>query len=112
MFFFAALVLACLSTYIAIDVLHSNVVRKDRIEMAKLRGELKEAEIERDRLAAALAETETERDHVKVRAKVLTTIVDHYYKKPAQQVYYTETCSRPRVTDPTWYGDDKGTVAD
>ena len=103
MFFFAALAITFLATYLAMEYIYGTKVREDRIEMAKLRGELREAEIESNRLAKALTETETERDHVKVRAKVLSTIVDHYY---------TETCGRPRVTDPTWYGDDKGTVAD
>lgn len=112
MFFFAALFVCVLSTIIAMEYIYSDKVRKDSVRIAKLRGELKEAEIERDRLAKALTETEIDRDHVKVRAKVLGTIVDHYYKEPPAQLHYTETCSTGRITDPTWYGDEKGTVAD
>lgn len=114
MFFFAALVISFVVTYLAMEYIYGREARSHRIEMARLEWELREVGLERDRLAKALAETETERDHIKVRAKVLTTIVDHYYKQPQHKVYYTETCNGPRVTDPTWYGDndDKGTVAD
>jgi len=95
MFFFAALLTTLLIAFTTMEYIRGGERNKIEKELRDLRRELRE--------------TREARDHFWTRAKVLSVLNKGVFEPD----YYTETCDRPRVTDPTWYGEgEKDTVAD